>query len=228
MKTAVNFDAEKREEAGKGAARALRRQDKVPAILYTHGEEPVKLTLPLKEMTLAYKKGGFMSRLVSIQLDGKTHQAIPREVQTHPVTDKIEHADFQRVTAGEKLKVSVPVRFLGAEKSAGLKRGGVLNIVRHELELYSTPEHIPAAIEIDISAMEIGDSLHINDVRLPEGATPTITSRNFTIATIAGRAKEEEEVKPVATTVEGAAATTVEGAAAAPPAADAKKDGKKE
>ena len=226
MKTAVNFQAETRAAAGKGAARALRRQDKIPAILYTPGEAPVKLALPSKDLTLAYKKGGFMSRVVSISIDGKTYQAIPREVQTHPVSDKIEHADFQRVTAGEKVKVEVPVRFLGADKSAGLKRGGVLNIVRHELELYAAPEHIPVAIEIDISALEIGDSVHINDVKLPADVTPTITNRNFTIATIAGRAKEEEEAKPVAA-AEGAAATTVEGAAAAAPAAAPAKDAKK-
>jgi large subunit ribosomal protein L25 len=211
----ATLNAETRENAGKGVARALRREAKVPAILYGKGHTPVGLALSAKEIRQEYMKGRFRSRLIEIKLNGKeVVKALPRDIQFHPVTDQIEHVDFQKIDAGQMTHVSVPVKFIGADKSIGLKRGGVLNIVRHDIEFMCTPETIPHHIEIDITALNIGEAVHINDITLPAGITPTI-KRNFTIATIAGRSAKEEEA-PVAAA-----------AAAAAPAADAKKEAPK-
>jgi large subunit ribosomal protein L25 len=241
MKAAATFEASPRENAGKGAARALRREGRIPAILYGNQQEPSKIALPLKELTLEYKKGSFFNKIVDITLDGKTLHVLPRDVQTHPVTDVIEHADFQRVDKDSVIHVFVPVRVLNQEKSIGLKRGGVLNIVRHEIELICKPDSIPSFIEIDVLSVDIGHSVHINDIKLPSDVKTAIKDRNFTVVTVAGRSKEEEE-RPVAaaaaaTTADGAAPAAAAGtapaagaakagdakAAAAKPAADAKK-----
>lgn len=207
------LQASMRDMHGKGSARALRREGKIPAILYGKGQQPISIALPLKDVTMEYQRGRFRSRLVNIALDKQTLRALPKDVQFNPVTDAIEHVDFIKVEAGSLLRVMVPVKFLGQEKSLGLKRGGVLNIVRHEIEFVCAPEAIPEHIEINIQNLDIGSSVHIGDVELPQGVTPAI-KRNFTIATIAGRSKEEEE-RPAA-----------EAAAAATPAAGA--DAKKE
>jgi len=195
--------------SGKGVARALRREGKIPGTLYGKGQTPQSIALHLKEVTQEYSKGRFRSRLVEIQLDGKTVKALPKDLQFNPVSDVIEHVDFIKVEAGTKLRVSVPVKIAGADKAMGIKRGGVLNVVRHEIEFFCSPEAIPSQLEVNVSAMDIGGSLHINDVQLPEGASPVI-KRNFTIATIAGRSKEEEEA-PAAV---AAAAAPAAGAAA--------------
>lgn len=235
MTTATaKLPASLRKEHGKGAARALRRDGKVPGILYGKGHEPISISLPLKNVAMEYARGRFRSRLVDIVLeDGKTVQALPKDLQFHPVTDVIEHVDFIKVDQNTTLHVDVPVKFLGQEKAVGLKRGGVLNIVRHEIEFVCAATKIPTHIEVNIQDMDIGDSIHINEIMLPEGVTPVI-KRNFTIATIAGRLKEEEEIKPVAAEgAEGAEGAAASGAAAssapaASSAADAKKDeGKK-
>jgi large subunit ribosomal protein L25 len=215
MKAVATFEATTREGAGKGAARALRRTGRVPAILYGHSQQPAKIALPLKELTLQYSKGAFFNKIVDITLDGKVIHALPRDIQTHPVTDVIEHADFQRVEKDSVIHVFVPVKVLNQEKSVGLKRGGVLNIVRHEIELICKPDSIPAFIEVDVLAMDIGHSMHINSIKLPADVRPAIKDRNFTVVTVAGRSKEEEE-RPV---VAAAAAAGPEGAAA--PAAGA-------
>ena len=217
-----------RTDAGKGVARALRREGKLPGILYGKGQTPISISLSAKEVTLEYQKGRFRSRLVDIALDGKTIQALPKDLQFNPVTDKIEHVDFIKVEKGVALRVQIPVKFVGTDKSVGLKRGGVLNIVRHEIEFECAPESIPTHIEVNVQALDIGSSVHIHDVTLPKGVKPTI-SRNFTIAAVAGRSSADEEVKPAA----DAAATPAAGAAAAPAAAagakkeEPKKDAKK-
>lgn len=221
MKVATVFEATAREGQGKGAARAMRREGRVPAIVYGHNQQPAKISLPLKELTMQYGKGAFFNKIVDIKLDGKQFHALPRDVQFHPVTDVIEHADFQRVEKDSMIHVFVPVKVRNMEKSVGLKRGGVLNIVRHEIELICTPDTIPTAIEVDVLNVDIGHSVHINDIALPGNVKTAIKGRNFTVVTVAGRSKEEEEARP------GAAAATTEGAAApaagaAAPAADAK------
>ncbi len=212
------LSAATRTGAGKGVARALRREGKLPGILYGKGQKPVSIALSAKEVMLEYQKGRFRSRLVDIALDGKTIQALPKDVQFNPVTDQIEHVDFIKVEKGVAIRVSVPVKFIGTDKSIGLKRGGVLNVVRHEIEFECAADAIPTHIEVNVTAMDIGTSVHINDVTLPKGVVPTI-KRNFTIAAVAGRSTADEEVKPA----EGAA-TPAAGAAAAPAAGDAKKE----
>lgn len=239
-KTAT-LTAAARDRAGKGAARELRRQGRVPGVLYGKNQTPISISLKVNELTQEYSRGRFRSRLVDLKLeDGKTVKALPKDLQFHPVTDVIEHVDFIKVEPGVKLHVMVPVKFSGQTQSPGIKRGGVLNIVRHEVEFICTPEAIPTFIEVDVKDLDIGGSIHINDVKLPKDIVPAI-KRNFTVATVAGRsATMEEEVKPAVAAVEGAegAAAPAEGAAAAAPGAaapaagaapaDAKKDeGKK-
>jgi len=218
------LEAQARKGYGKGAARSLRRDGQVPGIVYSKGSEPMSIALNANQLRLEYMRGRFRSRLVEITIDGKTMKALPKDLQFHPVSDVIEHVDFIRVEAGVALRVSVPVKFVNQDKSPGLKRGGVLNVVRHEIEFTAMPEAIPTHIEVNLEGLEIGNSVHINDVKLPAGITPTI-KRNFTVAAVAGRAAEEEEVKPVTAAVEGAegaaAVPGAEGAAAAPGAAPA-------
>lgn len=205
--------ASTRTDGGKGVARALRRDGKLPGVLYGKGQKPVAIALVANEVMLEYQKGRFRSRLVDIALDGKAIQALPKDVQFNPVSDQIEHVDFIKIEKGMAIRVQVPVKFVGQEKSVGLKRGGVLNVVRHEIEFEVQPESIPTHIEIDVTKMDIGNSVHINDIELPKGAKPTI-KRNFTIAAVAGRSSADEEVKPAA----DAAAAPAAGAAAAPAA----------
>jgi large subunit ribosomal protein L25 len=216
MKAVATFEATPRENTGKGAARTLRRQGFVPAIVYGHQAEPAKISLPLKELTLQYYKGSFFNKIVDITIDGKVVHTLPRDVQTHPVTDIIEHADFQRVDKDSVIHVHVPVRVLNQEKSVGLKRGGVLNIVRHEIELICKPDSIPASVDVDVLSMDIGHSLHINDVKLPDNVKTAIKGRNFTIITVAGRTKEEEERPVVAAAVPGAEGAAAPAGGAAP------------
>lgn len=224
MKVATVLAATSREGQGKGASRALRRTGQVPAIVYGHNQQPTKIALPLKEITLEFRKGSFFNKIIDISLDGKQFHALPRDVQMHPVTDVIEHADFQRVEKDSLIHVFVPVKVLNADKSVGLKRGGVLNLVRHEVELLCTPETIPSAIEVDVLSVDIGHSIHISDIKLPGDVKTAIKGRNFTVVTIAGRSKDEEE-RPgaAAAATDAKAAPAADAKAAAKPAADAKK-----
>lgn len=224
MQSSVAFKGELRNRTGKGGSRELRRNGKVPATLYAVGNEPVSFALGAHEIKIEYLKGGFMGKIVSIEIGKDTHFALPREVQLHPVTDVIEHADFQKVDEKSEIRVAVPVKVVGADKSPGIKRGGVLNVVRHTVEFYCRPMSIPRAITIDISANNIGDSIHISSVPLPEGVRPVIQNRDFTVVTIAGRMAEEEIPTTAPTAAEGAAAPA---AGAAAPAADAKGKDKK-
>lgn len=232
MRNAAILEATPRSQAGKGAARALRRQAQVPVVLYNKGGKPLSLSVSLKDLTLEFHKGALLSRLIELKVGKDSYKALAREVQLHPVSDVIEHADFLKVDAGEKIRVGVPVHVKNQDKSPGLKRGGVLNIVRHEVDLLCLPESIPDFIEVDVADTEIGASIHINSVKLPEGVTPSI-KRNFTVVTIAGRSAQMDivETTAAATTVEGGeAATTVEGAEDAAPAegGDKKPDAKSE
>jgi large subunit ribosomal protein L25 len=216
MKTATAFAAETRDARGKGGARAVRREGKVPGIIYGKDYSPTPVALPEKELKLAYQKGGFFNKIVTIELDGKKMTALPKSLEFHPVSDAIEHADFLKVDENSRIRVMVPVRFLNQERSIGLKRGGVLNVVRHELELICAPDKIPSIIEIDVKDANIGHSIHISHVPLPEGVSPAITSRDFTIATIAGRGKDDEEAKPGAEAAAAPAAAKAAPAKAAP------------
>jgi large subunit ribosomal protein L25 len=194
MKANYTFEAESRDQSGKGAARALRRDQKVPAVIYSNGRANVSVTLTEKDITREYKKGGFLNKLVAIKVNGKDIFAVPKDMQFHPVTDRIEHVDFLQVEKDSVVKVKVPVKVIGTDKSMGIKRGGTLNIVRHEIELFCQPENIPSAVTVDIAKANIGDSIHIDTIALPEGVKPVI-QRNFTLVTLTGRGGKDEEAK---------------------------------
>ena len=198
--------------SGKGVARALRREGKIPGVVYANGAEAMSISLPLKEVAMEYAKGRFRSRLVELKFADKIVRALPKDLQFNPVTDMIEHVDFIRVEEGSMIRVQIPVKVSGQDRSIGLKRGGVMNVVRHEIEFLCVPDAIPTHIEINIQALDIAHSIHINDIELPKGVVPAI-KRNFTVLTIAGRGKAEEEKTATA--------------AAAAPAAAAKKEAPK-
>lgn len=230
MKAAVQMKAEQRSGTGKGAARAVRRAGQVPVNIYAAGEKNQSLSVEARVMANEYFKGGFMNKIVSLEVGGKELFAIPRDIQLNPVSDKIEHADFIQVNAKSIVKVRVPVHFLNTEKSVGIKRGGVLNIVRHEIEVLAPVNAIPKSVDIDILELNIGDSIHIENLKLPEGVKAAIKGRNFTIASIAGRQKEEADVAVAsAAPVAGAvpASTAKAPADGAAPAAAAKPATKK-
>lgn len=214
MVAAVALKAIAREKAGKGGARTLRRSEKVPAIIYGNGQAPLQIAVDRRELELEYQKGKFNNTLVDITLDGKTYHTLPKEVQLHPVTDRPDHVDFLNVDENSRVKVWVHVDFTNREKSPGLKVGGVLNVVRHEIELYCTPKTMPTKLVANLEGFEIGDSVHISHITLPEGVVPTIRDRDFTVATVAGRTKEEDLSAPVA----GAPMPGADDAAAAPAA----------
>ncbi|GAA4037920.1 50S ribosomal protein L25/general stress protein Ctc [Parerythrobacter jejuensis] len=184
MSDALTLPAETRERAGKGASRALRREGRVPAVIYGGKEEPTPIHVEAKELVRQLMTGHFMNSIVEIEIDGKKVRTLPKDVALHPVTDRPTHADFLRLAKGGKIDVSVPVVFTNEEDSPGLKKGGVLNVVRHELELVCENDKIPSEIEIDVTGKEVGDSIHISELTLPEGSESAITDRDFTIATV--------------------------------------------
>ncbi|GAK45951.1 ribosomal 5S rRNA E-loop-binding protein Ctc/L25/TL5 [Tepidicaulis marinus] len=177
-----------RERAGKGAARAVRRGGRIPAVIYGDKKSPELISLAKNEIERLWNTGTFMSHLLNLDVDGKVERVIPRDVQLDPVRDLVIHIDFLRLGKDASIAVEVPVHFLNDEASPGIKRGGVLNIVRHEVELNCPAESIPEFIEVDLTGTEVGDSIHISAIKLPKGVTPTITDRDFTVATIAAPA----------------------------------------
>lgn len=185
--------AQPRDRTGKGAARELRRNSMVPAVIYGDKKDPLAIALPQKELTMRLHAGGFLTTVATIEVDGKKHQVLPKDYQTDPVRDFIVHVDFLRISANSKVVVSVPVHFKNEGASPGLKRGGVLNIVRHEVEVECPATAIPDYIEVDLAGVNIGDSIHISHVTLPGNTKPTITDRDFTIATIAGSSAMKSE-----------------------------------
>ena len=184
MSDALTLPAETRERAGKGASRALRREGRVPAVIYGGKEEPTTIHVEEKALVKLLMTGHFMNSLVSIELGKDKVRTIPKDVALHPVTDRPTHVDFLRLAKGAKIDVSVPVVFVNEEASPGLKKGGVLNVVRHDLELVCDADKIPSEIEIDVTGKEVGDSIHISEIALPEGSESAITDRDFTIATL--------------------------------------------
>ena len=184
MSDALTLPAETRDRAGKGASRELRRNGRVPAVIYGGNEEPVTIHVEEKLLVKQMMTGHFMNSIVQLELGGETFRTIPKDVAVDPVNDRPIHADFLRLTKGSKIDVAVPVIFVNEEESPGLKKGGVLNVVRHELELVCDNENIPSEIQIDVTGKDVGDSIHISEVTLPEGSTSAITDRDFTIATL--------------------------------------------
>lgn len=198
--------AEARTKAGKGAARTLRREGKIPAVIYGDKKDPVSITLPLKEITLEYHKAHMFTTLCDINVGSEKYHVLARDVQVHPVTDVIEHVDFLRVSDNTKLTVDVPVHFEGYEDSPAATNAGVINVVRHTIEIICLAKNIPEEITVDLSTAEIGDAFKISDVKLPAGATPAIKDRDFTIATIIEPKQFVEEEAAPAEGAEGEAA----------------------
>ena len=184
MSDQLTLTAETRERAGKGASRALRREGRVPAVIYGGKEEPLTIHVEEKLLNKQLATGHFMNSVVEITVGGKALRTLPKDVAFHPVTDRPLHVDFLRLSKDSTVHVEVPVQFINEEKSPGLKRGGVLNIVRHELELVCDANNIPDDIMIDVTGFDVGDSIHISHVTLPSGSKSAITDRDFTIATI--------------------------------------------
>ncbi len=185
MSDQLTISAEPRERAGKGASRALRREGRVPAVIYGDKKEAVAIHVEARELNKLLGTGYFMNSLVQVVLDGKKTRTLPKDVAFDPVTDRPLHVDFFRLAKGAKVQVDVPVVFINEEDSPGLKRGGVLNVVRHELDLMCDADKIPDEIEIDVTGLEIGDTIHISNITLPEGSESVITDRDFTIAGVA-------------------------------------------
>jgi len=184
MSEQLTLPAEARDRAGKGASRALRREGRVPAVVYGDKKNPLSVHVEEKLLVKMLSTGHFMNSVVMIELEGKPNRTLPKDVQFHPVTSRPVHVDFLRIGEHSKVTVAIPVRFDNEEASPGLKRGGVLNIVQHELELVCDAAHIPEEIHIPLDGLEIGDSIHISEVKLPEGTKVAIDDRDFTVATI--------------------------------------------
>jgi large subunit ribosomal protein L25 len=220
MAEIASIPATKRAQAGRGNARALRRAGKVPGTVYGDKKDPDIVSLDEKALGKEYNRGGFLSRLYDLEVDGVKTRVLPREVQIDPVYDQPIHVDFMRVAPKARIRLMIPMVFTGSESSPGIKRGGVLNIVRHEIECYCQADAIPEHISASIAAMDIGSSLHISHIALPAGVKPVITTRDFTVATLAvPTLLTEVEEKPAAA-AEGEAAMA-EGEAGAEGAAPA-------
>ena len=215
MSEALTLPAETRERAGKGASRALRREGRIPAVVYGGKEEPLSIHIEEKELRRQLGTGHFFNSIVEITAGGKTVRTLPKDVAFHPVSSRPLHVDFLRLAKDAKVTVNVPVIFANEEASPGLKKGGVLNVVRHDLELVCEPNKIPADITIDVTGLEIGDSIHISSVKLPQGAESAITDRDFTIATVVAPSalrSEEADSDAADAAAASAAGEAVEGA----------------
>jgi large subunit ribosomal protein L25 len=204
MSKPYELKAEARERVGKGSARELRRNGKVPAVIYGDKQEPVSIALSYKDIYYKIHGGGFKTTIATIDVDGKKYQVLPKDYQLDPVRDFPIHVDFLRVSEKSVVHVNIPVHFINDEAAPGIKRGGVLNIVRHDIEATVPANAIPDFIEVDLTGLDLGDSVHISAVKLPQGVTPVIQDRDFTIATIAAPAglKSEEAAEAAAETAE--------------------------
>jgi large subunit ribosomal protein L25 len=201
MSEAKQLTAMARDRVGKGAARAVRRQGHVPAVIYGAGEPAEPIALDFNQTRQLIFGGGFLTTVFDIDVGGRTLRAIPRDYQLDPVKDFPLHVDFMRLAEGQTVTVEVPVHFVNQDDSPGLRRGGTLNIVRHTVELTVPADAIPDALDADVGALDINDALHISAITLPEGAQLTITDRDFTVVTIAvpaGFKEDEEAAEPEA------------------------------
>ena len=207
MSKDIVFNVDVRERTGKGGAREARRLGLVPGVLYGGGEDPVAINLRQNEVVKAINTGQFLSSTATLVHDGKKQLVIPQAIQMHPVSDKPQHVDLFRVKKDQIITVEVTVNFLNEEESPGLKKGGALNVVRHAVELNVRADSIPDSLDADLTGLDIGDNVKISDINLPGGAEPTITDRDFTIASVVGRGisadvEETEEEAPEADEVE--------------------------
>ncbi|HZJ13245.1 MAG TPA: 50S ribosomal protein L25/general stress protein Ctc [Methyloceanibacter sp.] len=197
MAEAIELKAWARQGSGKGGARAVRREGRVPGILYGDKKDPQTIAVDYTAISRQLHTGHFQSTVFTLNVDGTKTRVIPRDVQLDPVRDFPIHVDFLRLSKDALVTVDVPVRFLNEAASPGLKRGGVLNIVRHEIQVRCPSDAIPDHFDVDLTGLEIGDAIHISAMTLPEGVRPTTTDRDFTVATIVGRSAEEAPTGPV-------------------------------
>ena len=220
MSEQLTLPAETRERAGKGASRALRRDGRVPCVIYGDKKEPLSFHVEEKLLTKMLSTGHFMNSVIMVDLKGKSNRTLPKDVQFHPVSSRPIHVDFLRIGEHSQVNVNVPVHFTDEETSPGIKRGGVLNIVRHDLELICDASEIPEQILISLDGLDIGDSIHISSVKLPKGSKSAIEDRDFTIATLVapsamksteGDTDDAPEASDVPTTAEDAAGDAAEG-----------------
>ena len=215
MAEAIELKAWARDRTGTGGARQVRRDGRVPGIVYGDKQEPQNIALESRAITKQLQTGHFQSTIFMLDVEGAKTRVIPRGVQLDPVRDFPIHVDFMRLGKDALVSVDVPVHFLNDADSPGLKRGGVLNVVRHDIPVRCPADKIPAYFEVDLTGLEIGDSIHISAIKLPDGVTPTITDRDFTVATIVGRTAEEEvtptEVEGEEAAAEGEEAASTEG-----------------
>ena len=202
MSEALTLAAEARERAGKGASRALRREGRVPAVVYGGKQDPLGIHVEERALRRLLDTGHFSNSIVMVEVGGSAVRTLPKDVHFDPVTDRPLHVDFLRLAKDAKVEVAVPVKFVNEDASPGLKRGGVLNVVRHDLQLLCDADRIPDDIEIDVTGLDVGDSIHISHVTLPEGSASAITDRDFTIATIVApsglKAEEGDTQTPAA------------------------------
>jgi large subunit ribosomal protein L25 len=221
-KPEIVLNVDVRERTGRGGAREVRRANKVPGILYGGERGPVSIAVDKKTVVQALKSGKFISHTVTLEHKGERQLVFTQDIHFHPVTDEPTHLDLFRVEKGQIIKVAVHVKVVGQGVSPGIKRGGALNIVRHEVWLYAPADEIPEEIVVDVSECDIGDAVKISSVKLPNHTRPVIQGRDFTIATVAGRSAKDEVIdeKPAAA-AEGAEGAAVPGAEGAAPAAGA-------
>ena len=198
MSEQLTLPAEARDRAGKGASRALRREGRVPAVVYGDKKEALSIHVEEKLLTKMLHTGHFMNSVVMVEIGGKQNRTLPKAVDFHPVTSRPIHVDFLRIGEHAQVNVNVPVRFDNEEASPGLKRGGVLNIVQHDLELVCDAAHIPDEIHIDLTGLDIGDSIHISQVKLPKGAKVANQDDDFTVATIVAPSAMKQEAEEAA------------------------------
>jgi large subunit ribosomal protein L25 len=199
MSEQLTLPAETRDRAGKGASRALRREGRVPAVVYGDKKEPLSVHVEEKLLAKMLSTGHFMNSVVMVEVGGKANRTLPKAVDFHPVSSRPIHVDFLRIGEHSKVNVNIPVRFDNEVESPGLKRGGVLNVVQHEIELICDASEIPDELHIDLTGLDIGDSIHISQVILPKGAKAAIDDRDFTVATVVAPSAmkaEEEEAAP--------------------------------
>jgi len=189
----TTMTAEPRDRAGKGAARATRRSGRVPAVIYGDHKDPILVSVEPVELMRHLHKPGFFSMLMDLNVAGDHHRVLPRDVQFHPVTDAPLHVDFMRIGKGTRITVMIPVHVENEDKCKGIKRGGVLNLVRHEVEVRCDPENIPDMITLSLEGLDIGDALRISDAGLPADVKPTITDRDFVLVTIAAPTVVKDE-----------------------------------
>ena len=234
MAEVVQLKAEARADNGRGASRALRRQGMVPAVIYGGSKANEYVFVDERFVRKQYERGGFSNRIVELQTNGVAVRVLPRDIQLHPVSDKPLHVDFQRLIPGQQIRIAVPVTFTGESEAPGLKRGGIVNVVRHEIDVLADADSIPDRIVINLAGLDITESIHISEIELPKGVRPAL-KRDFTVASITAPTAVREEALEAAARAAAASATPEADAAAAPaegaaaaPAGDAKAGGAKE